>query len=100
MTQEKQLETLPASREEVDQLIRHLTVETLMLEDVAIESLDPHQQDFLIVLGANSIDALELMLAVEERLGFEFDDNELNPDLVATLDHFVTVVCNKLGINA
>jgi acyl carrier protein len=98
MTQEKQLETVPATREEVDQMIRRLTVETLMLEDVQPESIDPNQQDFLIVLGANSIDALELMLAVEERLGFEFDDDELNPGLVSTLDHFVTVVCKKLGV--
>jgi acyl carrier protein len=100
MTAESQKDNLPKTCEEVEQFIRHLTVDTLMLEGVDPASIDPNEQDFLIALGANSIDALELMISVEERLGFEFGDDELNAELVSTLNHFVSVVCNKLEITA
>jgi acyl carrier protein len=98
MTQPKTNKDHPKTRAEVDKFIRQLTVETLMLDDIEPGRINPHEQDFLIALGANSIDALELMISVEERLGFEFGDDELNADMVATLDHFVSVICQKLGI--
>lgn len=98
MTKGKSNDAHPKTRAEVDKFIRQLTVETLMLDDIEPANIDPNEQDFLIALGANSIDALELMISVEERLGFEFGDDELNPEMVATLDHFVSVICQKLGI--
>lgn len=100
MTKGKTKNERPETRAEVDRFIRKLTVETLMLEDIEPESIDPQEPDFLIALGANSIDALELMISVEEHLGFEFGDDELNPELVVTLDHFVSVICRKLDIPA
>lgn len=98
MTEQKQTDNLPSTRHEVEQFLRCATVETLMLDEVDPNSIEADKKDFLIALGANSIDALELMISVEERLGFEFADEELNAELVSTLDHFATVVCGKLGI--
>jgi acyl carrier protein len=92
--------SVPSSRAEVDCFVRELTVEMLMLDDVAPQSINAQEQGFLIALGANSIDVLELIITVEERLGFEFDDDELNADLVATLNHFVSAICGKLGLPA
>lgn len=100
MTEEKSKKYIPSTRADLDRYIRRLTVETLMLDDIDPDSINPQEQDFLIALGANSIDALELMISVEEHLGFEFEDDELNPELVVTLDHFVSVICQKLGIPA
>ena len=53
----------------------------------------------LTSLGATSIDAFELIVSVEERFGFEFDDQELNPDLVDPLGRLVTSVCQKIGVD-
>lgn len=89
----------PTTREEVDVFVRQLTVKVLMLEDIKPESIDPKLENFLIDLGANSIDALEVIVTVEEKLGVEFHDSELNADLVKTLDHFVNAICDKLSIS-
>jgi acyl carrier protein len=78
------------SRADVDQAIRSLIVRTLMLEESAATDLPLHEEDFLSALGANSIDILELMIAVEEHFGFEFADEQLRPELVHTLDRFVS----------
>ncbi len=68
--------------------------------DVPPESLEANRQDYIMSLGATSIDTLELIITAEERCGIEFDDDELKPQLVETLDSFVNAVCGKLGITA
>jgi acyl carrier protein len=52
----------------------------------------------LTSLGVTSIDAFELIVSVEERFGFEFDDQELNPGLVDPLKKLVTAVSSKLKV--
>lgn len=89
----------PKTRDEVDGLVRQITVKVLMLEDVTPEGIDAKHENFLIDLGANSIDALEVIVTVEEKLGVEFNDQELNADLVKTLEHFVDAICDKLSIS-
>ena len=88
----------PCSCDGVERMLRQLMRETLMLDDGAVENLDPDLKDFIVALGANSIDALELIIAVEEQLDFEFADEELNLELFDTFRHFVTRVCQKIGI--
>jgi acyl carrier protein len=84
------------SRADVEQAIRRIIVETLMLESVSPESLPLHDEDFLTALGANSIDNLELIISVEEHFGFEFGDAQLRPDLLRTLDQFVSATCQRI----
>ncbi|HSK40054.1 MAG TPA: phosphopantetheine-binding protein [Arenibaculum sp.] len=88
------------SRKEVDQIIRTAVVDVLMLSNVTPESIDGERHNFINDFGANSIDALELIISVEERLQFEFDDDELNFELISSLNHFVDEVCKKMGITA
>lgn len=85
-------------RPEVEQAIRRIIVDTLMREDIPPESLSLHDEDFLTALGANSIDILELMISVEEHFGFEFGDDQLRPDLLRTLDQFVTATCQRIEL--
>jgi acyl carrier protein len=84
----------------VELVVRQITVQTLMLEDVAPEDIDRNTKDFLIDLGGTSIDALELIVSVEERFGIEFPDSQLNAQLVETLAGFVKSVCEKLEAKA
>ena len=49
--------------------IKHLIVDTLMLEDIRPEDIDPAAPLFVEGLGLDSIDALELALAIHKTFG-------------------------------
>lgn len=71
----------PAERE-----LAELLVEALSLEDVEPASIDPEAPLFNAGLGLDSIDALELALAVGKRYGFQLrSDNEENKRIFASL---------------
>ena len=89
---------IPTTRKGIEEIVRNLTVSVLMLDDVEPEDLDSDVEDFLVELGCNSIDALELIVTCESAFCIEFDDTELNADLVKTLSHFINSICGKLGI--
>lgn len=58
--------------------VARLLVETLHLEDIQPEAIDPEQALFGEGLGLDSIDALELALAISKTYGFQLrsDDKE------------------------
>lgn len=71
----------PAERE-----LAELLVESLNLEDVDPAGIDPDAPLFNAGLGLDSIDALELALAVGKRYGFQLrSDNEENLRIFASL---------------
>lgn len=90
----------PTNRLEVETIVRQMIVDTLMLDQLSPDSLEMNEPDFIVRLGANSIDTLELIISVEERFGFEFDDDEIRPDLVQTVGRFVDRICQKCGLPA
>jgi acyl carrier protein len=66
--------------------LAQLLVESLNLEDVAPESIDPEAPLFNTGLGLDSIDALELALAISKRYGFQLrSDNDENRRIFASL---------------
>mgnify|MGYP001170155313 CR=1 FL=1 len=67
-----------AEQTEAQHELATLVVECLNLEDVAPESLDPDAPLFGGELGLDSIDALEIALAVSRRYGFQLKSD--NPD--------------------
>ena len=74
-------EQSPAERE-----LAQLLVESLNLEDVAPEQIDPEAALFNDGLGLDSIDALELALAISKRYGFQLrSDNDENRRIFASL---------------
>lgn len=63
-----------------------LLVESLNLEDTAPESIDPEAPLFGDGLGLDSIDALELSLAISKTYGFQLrSDNEDNRRIFGSL---------------
>ena len=69
-----------------EQELASLLVESLNLEDTAPESIDPEQPLFGTGLGLDSIDALELALAISKRYGFQLrSDNEDNRRIFGSL---------------
>lgn len=74
----------PQTDEERDLAL--LLVESLNLEDVDAGSIDPEAPLFNTGLGLDSIDALELALAVSKRYGFQLrSDNDENRRIFASL---------------
>ena len=66
--------------------LAELLVESLNLDDVAPDSIDPEAPLFSTGLGLDSIDALELALAISKKYGFQLrSDNEDNRRIFASL---------------
>jgi acyl carrier protein len=57
----------------LEQTIKQMIIDTLELEEVTIEDIDPEAPLFGEGLGLDSIDALELGLALQKRYGITFN---------------------------
>jgi len=74
-------ELTPAERE-----LAELLVESLNLDSVAAADIDPEAPLFGAGLGLDSIDALELSLAISKRYGFQLrSDNDDNRRIFGSL---------------
>ena len=63
-----------------------LLVESLNLEDIEADAIDPEAPLFNTGLGLDSIDALELALAISKKYGFQLrSDNDENRRIFASL---------------
>ena len=66
--------------------LAQLLVESLNLEDVEADAIDPEAPLFNTGLGLDSIDALELALAISKHYGFQLrSDNDENRRIFASL---------------
>ncbi len=71
---------------QAEQELAALIVEALNLEGVAPDSIDPEAPLFGDGLGLDSIDALELALAISKRYGFQLrSDNPDNKQIFSSL---------------
>ena len=79
--------------EALEQEIKELIIEALMLEDVTPAEIQPDAALFVDGLGLDSIDALELAMALEERYGVKIgDDPEQNQRIFASVRHLAAFV--------
>jgi acyl carrier protein len=75
-----------SSQSDAERALATLLVEALNLEDLDPASIDPEAPLFGAGLGLDSIDALELALAVSKRYGFQMrSDSEDNRRIFASL---------------
>lgn len=71
---------------DLEQEIARLLVETLHLEGVAAEQIDPLQPLFEKGLGLDSLDMLEISLAIEQTYGIKLrSDDPDNKTIFASL---------------
>ena len=69
-----------------EQEIAQLIIETLNLEDIGAGDINPEELLFGEGLGLDSIDALELALAISGKYGFQLKaEDENNKSIFATL---------------
>jgi acyl carrier protein len=77
----------------IERELKHLIVEALVLEDVEPDSIDPEAPLFVEGLGLDSIDALELAMAIERKYQVTFEaDDERNREIFATVRSLATFV--------
>ncbi|MCB9595946.1 MAG: acyl carrier protein [Sandaracinaceae bacterium] len=66
--------------------LKELIIEALMLEDVAIDDIDSDEPLFVEGLGLDSIDALELAMAIDKRYGVRIKaDDEQNKQIFSNV---------------
>ncbi|HEY9103756.1 phosphopantetheine-binding protein [Chitinimonas sp.] len=70
----------------LEQEIKGLIIESLNLEDISPDDIDPEAALFVEGLGLDSIDALELGLALQKRYGVT-----MSADSEETRQHFGSV---------
>ena len=58
------------------QEIKQLIIDSLDLEDMTVEDIDTNAPLFVHGLGLDSIDALELGMALKKKYGIEFKSNK------------------------
>ncbi len=82
--------------------IKALIVEALALEDLAPEEIETEAPLFVEGLGLDSIDALELAMALEERYGVTIeDDPDRNQEIFASVKSLADfVVAQQAGSGA
>jgi acyl carrier protein len=67
--------------------VANMIIETLVLEDVTADDIDPQAPLFGDGLGLDSIDALELSFAIAQRYGVKLRSNdERNQEIFSSLN--------------
>lgn len=79
---------------ELEQQLKQLIIDSLALEDMSVEDIDTDATLFGDEgLGLDSVDALELGLAVQKNFGLQLDSEQYNLrehfECVATLAKFI-----------
>ena len=70
----------------IEQELKQLIIDTLDLEDITPEEIISSEPLFVEGLGLDSIDALELGLAIQRRYGVKID-----ADAAETRNHFANI---------
>jgi acyl carrier protein len=75
--------------------LKILIIETLRLEDVKPEFIKDEDPLFGEGLGLDSIDALELVVAIEKHYGVLIEDEEVGVEAFASIDALADFVIDK-----
>ena len=75
--------------------LKRLIIETLRLEDVEPDSIKDEEPLFGEGLGLDSIDALELVVAIEKNYGVLIEDEEVGVEAFASIEALADFVINK-----
>lgn len=86
------------NRDDLKQQLKVLLIEGLKLDNTRPEDIQDSEPIFVEGLGLDSIDALELVVLVEERLGVSIPDEEVGKLAFASIDALADfVLANQRG---
>jgi acyl carrier protein len=67
------------------QRLKELIIESLLLKNVTPESIEDDAPLFVEGLGLDSVDALELVVALENEFGIQIEDEEIGREVFASV---------------
>jgi len=82
-------------QQDLNRDIKQLIIDALGLEDITVHDIDDQQTLFGEGLGLDSVDALELGLAIQKRYGIKID-----ADAKDTRNHFTNVASLSAYVTA
>ncbi|MBW1837615.1 MAG: acyl carrier protein [Deltaproteobacteria bacterium] len=74
------------SLEELSEFLKKLILDTLRLEDVDVDEIDNEAPLFKDGLGLDSIDALELVVAIEKNFNVIIEDEDVGKRAFASIN--------------
>jgi acyl carrier protein len=83
-------------RDEIKAALKHLLVEGLRLDELTPEDIDDRAPIFVEGLGLDSVDALELVVLVEERFNIQIPDEEVGKRVFSSIDALTEYVAGEL----
>jgi len=87
--------------ESIESRLKKLIVESLMLEDISPEDIVTDEPLFVEGLGLDSIDALELALAIHQEFGVKTEpDDERNREIFHSVKSIAEFIRAETGENA
>lgn len=80
--------------------LKKLMIEGLRLDEVRLEDVDDAAPIFVEGLGLDSVDALELVVLVEERFQIQIPDEDVGRRAFASIDALADFVAGELAKSA
>ena len=68
------------------EFLKKMIIDTLMLEDITITEIENDAPLFREGLGLDSIDALELVVAIEKRFNIIIEDEDVGKEAFASIN--------------
>jgi acyl carrier protein len=84
-------------RDEIKRSLKNLVVDGLRLQDVRPEDIEDAAPIFVEGLGLDSVDALELVVLVEERYSIQIPDEDVGKRAFASIDALTDYVSTELA---
>jgi acyl carrier protein len=84
-------------REEIKLTLKRLLIDGLRLETLKPEDVDDAAPIFVEGLGLDSVDALELVVLVEEKFNIQIPDEDVGRKAFASIDALADYVSAELG---
>jgi acyl carrier protein len=84
-------------RHELKESLKSLLIDGLRLQDVRPEDIKDTAPIFVEGLGLDSVDALELVVLVEERFNIQIPDEDVGKQAFASIDALTDYVSTELA---
>ena len=80
------MEEIIRNSETLNEYLKKMIIETLKLEDMTVEDIEDKAPLFRDGLGLDSIDALELVVAIEKTFNIIIEDEDVGKRAFASID--------------
>ncbi|MBS1485716.1 MAG: acyl carrier protein [Opitutales bacterium] len=84
------------NRQELQRQVKELIISALDLEDMTPDDIETSQPLFKEGLGLDSIDALELGMAIKKKFGVDFNEGEDNTKIFASVEAISDYIAKNL----